>query len=140
MISKGKLAQIHIAKAQLGLSDEDYRAILARTAGVSSAKQLTNRTVGGVMHELRRLGFTPKPAKKAGRKAPRPPATRKVVMNKVEALLAHAGRPWAYADGMAQRMFQVQRIDWIDDDQLQRLMQALIIDAKRQGRYPDDLA
>lgn len=64
MISKGKLAQIHIAKAQLGLSDEDYRAILARTAGVSSAKELTNRTVGGVMHEFRRLGFQPKPAKR----------------------------------------------------------------------------
>lgn len=133
MISKGKLAQIHIAKAQLGLSDDEYRAILARTAGVSSAKQLTNRNVGNVLAEFRRLGFVPKPAKKAGRKAPRPPATRQVVMSKVEALLADAGRPWAYADGMARRMFQVERVDWLDDDQLQRLMQALIIDAKRHG-------
>ena len=64
MISKGKLAQIHIAKAQLGLTDEDYRAILARKAGVSSAKELTNKTVGGVMYEFRRLGFEPKPAKR----------------------------------------------------------------------------
>ena len=31
MISRGKLAQIHIAKQQLGLSDDEYRAILART-------------------------------------------------------------------------------------------------------------
>ena len=52
MISKRKLAQIHVAKAQLGLSDDDYRAILARTAGVSSAKELTERTVGGVLHEF----------------------------------------------------------------------------------------
>ncbi|KGE77665.1 gp16 family protein [Halomonas salina] len=133
MISRGKLAQIHIAKSQLGLSDDEYRAVLARTAGVSSAKQLTNRNVGNVLHEFRRLGWQPKPAKKAGRKSPRPPATRKVVMGKVEALLTHAGRPWAYADGMAQRMFQVERVDWLDDDQLQRLMQALIIDNKRHG-------
>ncbi|SES24451.1 Mu-like prophage protein gp16 [Vreelandella subterranea] len=140
MISKGKLAQIHIAKAQLGLSDEDYRAILARTAGVSSAKDLTNRTVGGVMHEFRRLGFEPKPAKKAGRKAPRTPRSRQNVMAKIEAMLTHAQRPWAYADSMAKRMFNVERVDWLDDDQLHRLMTGLIIDAKRQGRYPDDLA
>lgn len=133
MISKGKLAQIHIAKQQLGLSDDEYRAILARTAGVSSSKQLTNRNVGNVLAEFRRLGFVPKPAKKAGRKAPRPPATRQVVMSKVEALLADAGRSWAYADGMARHMFQVERVDWLDDDQLQRLMQALIIDARRHG-------
>lgn len=133
MISRGKLAQIHIAKAQLGLSDDEYRAILARTAGVSSAKQLTNRNVGNVLAEFRRLGFVPKPAKKAGRKAPRPPATRQVVMRKVEALLADAGRPWAYADAMAQRMFKVARVDWLDDAQLQKLMQALIIDNKRNG-------
>lgn len=140
MISKGKLAQIHIAKAQLGLSDEDYRAILARTAGVNSAKELTNRTVGGVMHEFRRLGFEPKPAKKAGRKAPRTPRSRQNVMAKIEAMLTHAQRPWAYADSMAKRMFNVERVDWLDDDQLHRLMTGLIIDAKRQGRYPDDLA
>ncbi|MBL1267629.1 MAG: regulatory protein GemA [Halomonas sp.] len=140
MISKGKLAQIHIAKAQLGLSDEDYRAILARTAGVSSAKELTNKTVGGVMYEFRRLGFEPKPAKKAGRKAPRPPRSRQNVMAKIEAMLTHAQRPWAYADSMAKRMFNVERVDWLDDDQLHRLMTGLIIDAKRQGRYPDDLA
>ncbi|WNL39846.1 regulatory protein GemA [Halomonas sp. PAMB 3232] len=140
MISKGKLAQIHIAKAQLGLGDEEYRAILARTAGVSSAKDLTNRTVGAVMHEFRRLGFEPKPAKKAGRKAPRPPRSRQNVMSKIEAMLTHAGRPWTYADGIAKRMFNVERVDWLDDDQLHRLMTGLIIDAKRQGRYPNDLA
>lgn len=133
MISKGKLAQIHIAKAQLGLGDDEYRAILARTAGVSSAKELTNRNVGNVLAEFRRLGWQPKPAKKAGRKTPRPPATRKVVMGKVEALLADAGRPWGYADGMARHMFRVERVDWLDDAQLHKLMQALIIDNKRHG-------
>ncbi|MDY7117150.1 regulatory protein GemA [Halomonas sp. SSL-5] len=138
MISKGKLAQIHIAKAQLGLSDDEYRAILACTAGVSSAKELTNRNVGNVLHEFRRLGFVPQPAKKAGRQAPRPPRSRARVMDKIEAMLAEAGRPWGYVDGMARHMFKVERVDWLDDDQLQRLMQALIIDAKRHERYPDE--
>lgn len=138
MISRGKLAQVHIARQQLGLSDDDYRAILARSAGVNSAKELTNRNVGAVLHEFRRLGWQPKPAKRAGRKAPRPPRGRARVMAKIEAMLTEAGRPWAYADGMARHMFQVERVDWLDDGQLHKLMQAMIIDAKRQGRYPDD--
>ncbi|GHB24221.1 gp16 family protein [Salinicola rhizosphaerae] len=134
MIHRGKLAQIHIAKAQLGLSDDEYRALLGRVAGVSSAKQLTNRNVGAVINEFQRLGWTPKSTNKAGRKAPRPPRSRAAVMGKVEALLADSNRPWAYADGMAQRMFSVDRIDWLDDDQLVRLMQGLVIDAKRRGK------
>lgn len=134
MIHRSKLAQIHIAKSQLGLSDDDYRALLARVAGVSSAKELTNRNVGAVINEFQRLGWKPAPAKRAGRKAPRPPRTRASVMRKVEALLADSGRPWAYADGMAQRMFNIERVDWLDDDQLTRLMQGLVIDAKRRGK------
>lgn len=134
MIHRGKLAQIHIAKSQLGLSDDEYRALLGRVAGVSSAKDLTNRNVGAVINELQRLGWKPAPAKKAGRKAPRPPRTRATVMRKVEALLADAGRPWAYADGMAKHMFGADRVDWLDDDQLNRLMQGLVIDANRRGQ------
>lgn len=34
------LAAIHVAKKHLNLSDEDYRAILMRQAGVSSARDL----------------------------------------------------------------------------------------------------
>ena len=111
MISKGKLAQIHIAKQQLGLSDEDYRAILARTAGVSSSKDLDNRTVGGVLHELRRLGFQPKAPKKAGRK----PNTfnRHEQLVKIEAQLTDMGLSWEYAGAIAKRQTGIERIDWL---------------------------
>ncbi|WP_371319715.1 phage protein GemA/Gp16 family protein, partial [Pseudomonas aeruginosa] len=50
---------------------------------------------------------------------------------KITALLASAHRPWSYADHMARRMFQVERVEWLDDSQLYRLMQALIIDRSR---------
>lgn len=111
MISKGKLAQIHIAKAQLGLSDEDYRAILARTAGVSSSKDLDNRTVGGVLHEFRRLGFQPKAPKKAGRV----PNTfnKHEQMIKIEAQLTDMGLSWEYAGAIAKRQTGIERIDWL---------------------------
>ncbi|TBV12774.1 gp16 family protein [Stutzerimonas kirkiae] len=129
------LAKIHIAKAQLGLDDETYRALLARVAGVHSAKELTPRQVGAVLAEFQRLGFEPKPAtKRAGRNKPNAATERKALVGKIEAQLAEAGRVWAYVDAMALRMFQVERVEWCDTDQLRRLIAALAYDAKRNGR------
>lgn len=128
------LAKIHIAKQQLGLDDDTYRALLARIAGVRSAKELSPRQVGAVLAELQRLGWQPQPARKAGRKTSKPTADRQALTGKVEAYLAEAGRPWAYADAMALRMFKVERVEWLDGDQLRRLVAALAYDAKRHGR------
>ncbi|WP_300656251.1 gp16 family protein [Pseudomonas sp.] len=128
------LAKIHIAKAQLGLDDDTYRDLLARVAGVRSAKDLNKRQAGAVLAEFERLGFKPQPAKKAGRKAPKPAPDRRAQLGKIEAFLAEAGRPVAYADAMALRMFKVERLEWLDSDQLRRLIAALAYDAKRHGR------
>ncbi|HCA6404271.1 TPA: DUF1018 domain-containing protein, partial [Pseudomonas aeruginosa] len=54
------LAKIHIAKTQLGMDDDTYRALLARVAGVRSAKDLGPRQVDQVLVELQRLGWKPK--------------------------------------------------------------------------------
>lgn len=128
------MAKIHIAKAQLGMDDETYRGVLARVAGVRSAKDLNSRQVGAVLAEFQRLGWTPTPAKKAGRKAPNATAARKALTGKIEALLAEAQRPWSYADAMALHMFKVERVEWLEAGQLQRLVAALVYDAKRHGR------
>lgn len=129
------LAKIHIAKAQLGLDDETYRALLARVAGVRSAKDLSPRQMGAVLREFERMGWQPKPAaKRAGRAAPRPSLDRTALVGKIEAQLAEASRPWNYADAMALHMFKVERVEWCDVDQLRRLVAALAYDAKRHGR------
>ncbi|MDN6861037.1 regulatory protein GemA [Pseudomonas sp. CAN2814] len=128
------LAKIHIAKAQLGLDDDDYRALLGRVAGVRSAKELGPRQVAQVLAEFQRLGWKPE-SKQQGRATPKVPQNRQVVLKKVEALLASASRPWSYADAMAKRMFQRERVEWLDDDQLYRLMQALIIDRSRHEHH-----
>lgn len=39
-LDRKKLALIHIVKKELGLSDQDYRCILGRIAGVESSKDL----------------------------------------------------------------------------------------------------
>lgn len=128
------LGKIHIAKKDLGLDDDTYRALLARVAGVTSAKDLNPRQVSAVLAEFQRLGWQAAPAKSQGRKTPRPAPDRQKLVGKIEAQLAEAGRPWAYADAMAERMFKVERVEWCDSDQLQRLVAALVYDARRHGR------
>lgn len=54
------IAKIHIAKAQLGLDDEDYRALLARVTGKRSSRDLNAREVDMVLGEFKRLGWRPK--------------------------------------------------------------------------------
>lgn len=129
-----QLSKIHIAKKDLGLDDETYRALLVRVAGVRSAKDLTPRQTGAVLAEFTRLGWAPALAKKHGRKAPKPAPDREKLVGKIEAFLAEAKRSWAYADGMALRMFKVERVEWLDPGQLQKLVAALTYDARRHGR------
>lgn len=138
-MSSGGKQKIQIARRELGLDDDVYRSILARAAGVRSSKELTPRQIGRVLEEFERLGWVPKPsskapAKRAGRAAPKPSADREALVGKIEAQLAAAGRPWVYADGMARRMFKVERVEWCDVDQLRGLVAALSYDAKRHGR------
>lgn len=127
-----QLAKIHLAKKQLGLDDDTYRAILARVCGVKSAADLNARQMPLVLQEFQRLGW--KPVKTNQGKRPNPAASKAALMGKIEAQLSTANRSWAYADGMAQHMFKVEKVDWLDEKQLLRLIQALAIDARRHGR------
>jgi phage gp16-like protein len=125
------LSKIHIAKKDLALDEDTYRAMLQRVAGVSSAKDLSPLKTSAVLTELVRLGWKPKKSK-VGRAEVAP--DREKLVSKIEAFLAEAGREWAYADGMALRMFKVERVEWLDARQLGSMVSALTYDAKRNGR------
>jgi phage gp16-like protein len=58
MLDKSKLALLAVAKKQLVLSEEDYRAILENVGGSRSAKGLDDLGFGAVMDRMRELGFT----------------------------------------------------------------------------------
>src|SRR3546814_9383807 len=51
---------IHVAKRELRMDDDDYRDLLFRTAGQSSAKDLSDDGAQAVIEEMKRLGFRPK--------------------------------------------------------------------------------
>ena len=56
-ISNERKSVIHVAKAQLAMRDEDYRALLLRAAGVRSSSELDDAGFTKLMSEFERLGF-----------------------------------------------------------------------------------
>lgn len=126
-----QLSKIHIAKKDLGMDDDTYRAMLMRIAGKTSAKDLNPLQAANVLRELERLGWQPK----RGRAKPKPAVDREKLVGKIEAQLAEAGRPWAYGDGIAKRLYKVEKVEWLNPEQLRGVVAALAYDAKRHGRH-----
>lgn len=57
-ISRSKIIQlIHVARSQIGLSEEDYRAVLESTAGKSSCSEMTVSELEQVLDAMKKLGF-----------------------------------------------------------------------------------
>jgi len=54
---------IHVAKTQLGLSDDEYRAVLEGATGKNSCYQMVGLEVKKAYDAFLRLGFKPGPAK-----------------------------------------------------------------------------
>ena len=129
------LAQIHIAKAALGLDDDTYRAMLWAVARVRSAKDLDHAGRAKVLAHLKRSGWQPSAPKKPHEGAPHNlnSSERGPQLKKIEALLADAGRAWAYVDGMAFRMFGAAKVALLNEAQLQKVIAALVYDQQRRN-------
>ena len=124
-----ELGMIHVAKKQLRLDDDAYRAMLWSVARVKSAADLDAAGREAVIAHLKARGWR---ATAGGKRRPKPPADRAALVAKVRALLIEAGRPDTYADGIARNMFTVERFEWCEPDQLRRIVAALVYDQKRR--------
>tara|TARA_B100000676_G_scaffold296951_1_gene337935 strand:+ start:502 stop:942 length:441 start_codon:yes stop_codon:yes gene_type:complete len=58
-------AQIHIAKAQLGLDDETYRDVLKGSTGKTSCAAMTERELKTALQAFKDRGFKSRPPRKA---------------------------------------------------------------------------
>ena len=56
-INRKKIALVHVAKAKLGLDDEEYRDMLINVCNVHSAKDLTETSFNRLMRYLEAVGF-----------------------------------------------------------------------------------
>ena len=125
-----QLAQIHIAKKELGLDDDTYRALLFDVAGVDSSSKLNESQRYAVLKRFKQKGW-----KNMGQKGKSANVAewKKPLMSKIGALLADMNLPWEYANGIAKQMYQVARVDWCNDEsQLRGIITALV---KRQRKH-----
>ncbi|KZK97306.1 MULTISPECIES: regulatory protein GemA [unclassified Pseudovibrio] len=130
------LAQIHIAKKDLGLDEDSYRDVLERVTGKRSAKGLSEGQRLRVVTEFKCLGWEPKKQGGAFR-----PASSKGYVRKLYALaksLDDLGY-WKIPYKDALRAFVKNRSDvddpeWLTYDQATPLIEAL---KKIEGRLSE---
>lgn len=129
------LAKVHIAKKALGMEEEAYRDLLEATTGKRSAGALSVRQLVQVVEVMRKRGWSdedPRPARRKPKARTAPDC--RPLLDKVGALLADSGRPWAYATAMLRRMYGVTKLEWAKPEHLRGIIAALTKDAQRQAR------
>ncbi len=126
MPSSADLAKIHIAKKQLAMDDDAYRAMLKNIGGVESAKDLSQSAVGRVLAHLKRCGFKAV-AKKSDRKQADDAQSRKI-----RALWLQLHQLGAVRDPSEQalaawikRMGKVDALQWLPTDVASKAIEEL---------------
>lgn len=147
MATPKQIKLIHCVKGALHMGDDDYRAILAEY-GVSSSKDLGAVEAAKLLRDLEvkaqaagvwQRGGSPKRKGQKPRNMQRPQGaslgrlSRARQLEKVEALLTVGGKSWAYGDALALRICKVEKLAWVPEDQLYKIITALRKQAKREG-------
>lgn len=127
------LAKIHIAKKDLSMDDDIYRGLLMELFGVESASKLKITDLVKLCTHFEKIGWQSKPP----RKKQAPGKERQSMLKKIWAICYDLGLPVPdYANGLAQKMFKVDRVDWCKPDQLHKIAAALSYHQKRKtGGY-----
>ena len=129
MINNRQKALIHVAKRQTGLTDEEYRAMLAGF-GVNSSTELDYKAFCCVMDHFKKLGFKSRNRKRPGRFDNLPDAKRNL-MRKLEAIILDMKLSWGYVDKIAKKSFGVDKAYWLEPKELFKLVQIMAVYQKK---------
>lgn len=120
-----ELAKIHIAKAQLGMADDEYRALLKTLGGVNSAADLSWEGRQKVLDHFKRCGFR-------GKAKPIRPKVSEGQLEKIRGLWADLDAAGALRNdspealnAYSKRMTRIDQIEWITSAQAAQLIEAL---------------
>ena len=128
---RAMIAKIKIALKELAMDDDTYRALLIRVTGKNSAAALDKRGLEAVIREMQRLGWQ---ASNPPGTPPRFASEKSRTVAKIGAMLKELGLGWNYAHGMAKSMFGRARVEWLNSEELHKLMQALAVYQRRQRK------
>lgn len=150
-IRKGLLAKVHVAKAQLGMDDADWRALLEERFGVRSSALLSLGQLESLAGHLEKRGWTPSRIRKPFDRHGKPHVAtrddsgmgREGQMRKIEALLAELGRaegrymPWDYAAAILKHQTGLTRLEYAEPSQLRGVIAALSKNVASKRRHAD---
>jgi phage gp16-like protein len=130
------LAKVHIAAKELGLAGDAYADVLFGVTGKESAKQCSDAELGAVLDRMKALGWQPaRPAGRAGPRAADHPSAKKARALWIS--LHHLGvveNPSEQAlEAFAARQLKCERLQWANQGQAFRLIEALKDMAERHG-------
>lgn len=132
------LAKIHVAKKQLCMTEEDYRAMLWTQGRVESASDLDHIGRQRVLEHLKACGFKPVASVKTNRpKRPTPSSDALPLVKRIRAQLISLDRkPDEYADGIAKQMLGDEApkfFEWCHPRDLDQISKALTYQQNRTG-------
>ena len=146
---RAMIGKVKIAQKELGLDDCTYRAMLERITGQTSAASCSEAQLGLVLDELKAKGWKPVlvaggRAKAGSAREQRPAPADHPVARKARALwislyqLGEVRDPSERAlERFAKRQLGVERLQWADQSQGHRLIEALKAMAERGGWSQD---
>lgn len=135
-------AKVHLAKKALGLSEDDYRATLLRLTGHSSSTDCSEAQLVKLIDHFKSSGFVPTASPKSAKTRRQPadhPSARKARALWIS--LYHLGSidnpSEAALEAFARRQLKVAALQWADQAQCYKLVEALKAMAKRDGWSQD---
>ncbi|MFO1038127.1 MAG: regulatory protein GemA [Geminicoccaceae bacterium] len=122
MDRRAQLALVHMGRKQLGLDEDTYRQLLERVAGRRSAGELKPSQLRSVIGEMRRLGFKDRPVRKLKEPQHRKIAALWAELRRAGVLREKTDRA---LDAFVKRQTGVERLEWLDATQSNRVIEAL---------------
>lgn len=128
---RAMIAKINIARQQLGMAEEDYRAVLFDVTGTSSLRDCDERQLLAMLERLKARGFVAKPSTRA---ADHPMARKARAMWISLHQLGVIDNPSEEAlEAFARRQLGCERLSWARQSEANRLIEALKSMGKRAG-------
>lgn len=124
-IGKREIAILHIAKAQLMMTEEEYRAIL-KTFDVTTSKDLSIQKYNQLLRKFQADGFILTTRKKIScRNRSAGSWEKEPMLRKIRALLSTMKLSSKYSDSIAKHMFGIDNTTWCTPAQLHSIIAAL---------------
>lgn len=140
MSRQSELAQIHIAKKQLGLDDDTYRIMLHNLTGKDSTKKMTINERYKVLAHLKEKGFKPKKnGKRYSPKSSHKKPGEKTIIDKIRAVWIDMGKMGYISDNSETALDKwvarmtakenngkgINSVAWLKNASAQKVLEAL---------------